>query len=238
MEADLLGETLVLWRTGGEVVAWKDLCIHRGSKLSLGWVKDGQIVCPYHGWHYDRTGACTLMPAHPEIRPPAKARTIRVPGARGLRHDLGVARRAGARSAAVPGMARRRVPQGARGSLFLPRQPVPHGRELPRRLALPLCPRQSQRRSGQAGSDRGFRRLRRGGRNPHQRDHGVPALWRSSRHPGECRLHLPLSASADRLFLEEHGRGKPLLHFPHRDPSGAGRLHRLAPGRDSISARS
>ena len=46
MEASLLGETLVLWRSGGEVLAWKDLCIHRGAKLSLGWVKDGQIVCP------------------------------------------------------------------------------------------------------------------------------------------------------------------------------------------------
>ena len=76
MEAKLLGETLVLWRTGDEVMAWKDLCIHRGSKLSFGWVKDRQIVCPYHGWHYDAHGNCTLMPAHPSVNPPKKARAI------------------------------------------------------------------------------------------------------------------------------------------------------------------
>ena len=76
MEARLLGETLVLWRAGGQVMAWKDLCIHRGSKLSFGWVKDGRIVCPYHGWHYDSRGACTLMPAHPKASPPRKARAI------------------------------------------------------------------------------------------------------------------------------------------------------------------
>ena len=75
-EVKLLGETLVLWRTGGRVMAWKDLCVHRGSKLSFGWVKDGQIVCPYHGWHYDTEAVCTLMPAHPKASPPKKARAI------------------------------------------------------------------------------------------------------------------------------------------------------------------
>ena len=31
----ILGEDVVLWRSGGKVIAWKDLCIHRGTKLSL-----------------------------------------------------------------------------------------------------------------------------------------------------------------------------------------------------------
>ena len=65
LKVRVLGEDLIVWRHGGEVMAWKDLCIHRGSRLSLGWVEDGQIVCPYHGWHYDSSGACTLMPAQP-----------------------------------------------------------------------------------------------------------------------------------------------------------------------------
>ena len=47
----LLGEELVLWRDDqGKVNAWKDYCGHRGAKLSLGCVKQGQIECPYHGW--------------------------------------------------------------------------------------------------------------------------------------------------------------------------------------------
>ena len=75
-EAALLGESLVLWRAGGRVMAWKDLCIHRGSRLSFGWVKDGRIVCPYHGWQYGPDGACAAMPAHPGAAPPKKARAV------------------------------------------------------------------------------------------------------------------------------------------------------------------
>ena len=74
MPARLLGTDLVLWRSGGEVMAWRDLCAHRGSRLSLGKVKDGRIACPYHAWHYDRTGACTLIPAMPGVTPPRRAR--------------------------------------------------------------------------------------------------------------------------------------------------------------------
>jgi phenylpropionate dioxygenase-like ring-hydroxylating dioxygenase large terminal subunit len=33
------------------------------------------LVCPYHGWHYNREGRCVHIPAHPEQTPPAKART-------------------------------------------------------------------------------------------------------------------------------------------------------------------
>src|SRR5512141_1729489 len=72
--ARLLGRDLVLWRTNGRVAAWHDLCIHRGTRLSLGRVEDGQLVCPYHGWRYDETGRCATIPAHPSQRPPEKAR--------------------------------------------------------------------------------------------------------------------------------------------------------------------
>ena len=42
MHADLLGEPLVLWRgPGGRPRALSDLCVHRGTALSLGWV-DGR----------------------------------------------------------------------------------------------------------------------------------------------------------------------------------------------------
>ena len=44
----------------------KDLCIHRGAALSLGWAREGRIVCPYHGWEYDRSGACVRIPSLPE----------------------------------------------------------------------------------------------------------------------------------------------------------------------------
>ena len=75
--ARLLGEDLVIWRAGEQILAWKDLCVHRGTRLSLGHVKAGETLqCPYHGWTYDAAGQCIQMPAHPEQMPPAKARAI------------------------------------------------------------------------------------------------------------------------------------------------------------------
>lgn len=72
--ARLLGEDVVLWRSGAEYFAWRDLCVHRGTRLSLGKVVDGAALeCPYHGWTYGPEGRCILMPAHPEQTPPAKA---------------------------------------------------------------------------------------------------------------------------------------------------------------------
>lgn len=72
--ARLLGEDLVLWRVDGQILAWQDLCIHRGTRLSLGQVVDGdKLECPYHGWTYDTAGKCVSIPAHPEQTPPRKA---------------------------------------------------------------------------------------------------------------------------------------------------------------------
>ncbi|HKV83304.1 MAG TPA: aromatic ring-hydroxylating dioxygenase subunit alpha [Ktedonobacterales bacterium] len=70
----LLGEDIVVWRVGGEYHAWRDLCVHRGTRLSLGKIVDDRLMCPYHGWTYNQEGRCVHMPAHPEQTPPAKAR--------------------------------------------------------------------------------------------------------------------------------------------------------------------
>ena len=41
---------MVLYRDGnGAVAALEDFCPHRGAPLSLGFVRDGQLVCGYHG---------------------------------------------------------------------------------------------------------------------------------------------------------------------------------------------
>ena len=69
----LLGEHVVLWRINGQVLAWQDLCIHRGTRLSLGKVEHETLVCAYHGWRYNQEGRCVRIPAHPHQTPPAKA---------------------------------------------------------------------------------------------------------------------------------------------------------------------
>jgi phenylpropionate dioxygenase-like ring-hydroxylating dioxygenase large terminal subunit len=71
----LLDQDIVLWRAADGLHAFRDLCIHRGTKLSLGWVDNGQLVCPYHGWCYGHDGGVTRIPSVPPDRPiPAKAR--------------------------------------------------------------------------------------------------------------------------------------------------------------------
>jgi vanillate O-demethylase monooxygenase subunit len=71
----LLEERLVLYRTqGGQVGALNDLCIHRGTPLSLGWVDGERLVCAYHGWTYDTDGRVVRIPSIPAERGiPAKA---------------------------------------------------------------------------------------------------------------------------------------------------------------------
>jgi phenylpropionate dioxygenase-like ring-hydroxylating dioxygenase large terminal subunit len=72
----LLDEPLALWRgTGGAVHAVTDLCVHRGTALSLGWTDGDHIVCPYHGWRYRADGRCVAIPQLEDpSRVPAKAR--------------------------------------------------------------------------------------------------------------------------------------------------------------------
>jgi phenylpropionate dioxygenase-like ring-hydroxylating dioxygenase large terminal subunit len=60
-----MGEKLVLWRTDeGKLVCMKDLCPHRGVALSTGKKVDGHLQCPFHGFEYDASGKCVLIPAN------------------------------------------------------------------------------------------------------------------------------------------------------------------------------
>lgn len=72
----LLNEQIVLWRNKeNSIQAVADLCIHRGTALSIGKVVDGEIMCPYHGWRFRGDGACTMIPQRENPRHiPDKAR--------------------------------------------------------------------------------------------------------------------------------------------------------------------
>ena len=60
-----LGEKLVFWRdAAGQVACAMDLCPHRGAALSPGKVVDGHVQCAFHGFEFDRTGQCVLIPAN------------------------------------------------------------------------------------------------------------------------------------------------------------------------------
>ncbi|MPZ13877.1 MAG: Rieske 2Fe-2S domain-containing protein, partial [Chloroflexi bacterium] len=62
-----LGEDLVLWRdVAGRPRLFRDACAHRGARLSLGQVHGDILQCWYHGWQYDVTGQCRLIPTEGE----------------------------------------------------------------------------------------------------------------------------------------------------------------------------
>ena len=75
----LLERDILVWRSHGEIHAWLDRCPHRGSRLSLGEIRNGDtVVCPYHGWHFNSDGRCIRMPAHPDHPISERASTTRL----------------------------------------------------------------------------------------------------------------------------------------------------------------
>ena len=74
----VLDRDVVLWRGESGLHAWRDLCVHRGAKLSIGTLSKSKgadcVACPYHGWEYNPLGECVRIPAHPDQPPPLRAR--------------------------------------------------------------------------------------------------------------------------------------------------------------------
>ena len=56
------------------VSAWENRCPHRGMRLSYGFVRGESLACAYHGWHYNCSGQCHYIPAHPDLSPPQSIR--------------------------------------------------------------------------------------------------------------------------------------------------------------------
>ena len=60
-----MGEKLALWRNSrGELACMADLCPHRGVALSAGKVLHDNVQCPFHGFEFDASGRCTVIPAN------------------------------------------------------------------------------------------------------------------------------------------------------------------------------
>ncbi|MAT06928.1 MAG: hypothetical protein CL424_17995 [Acidimicrobiaceae bacterium] len=84
----LFDQGVVIWRDGDGVIrAALDYCPHRGARLSQGWMHDGCVVCPYHGWEYGSDGRCVRIPQLPNqsaMPPKAKLATYRTEDRYGL----------------------------------------------------------------------------------------------------------------------------------------------------------
>jgi phenylpropionate dioxygenase-like ring-hydroxylating dioxygenase large terminal subunit len=60
----MLGEPILIGRDmQGAAFALRDLCPHRGMRLTAGRFDGREIECCYHGWRFDSSGRCTLIPS-------------------------------------------------------------------------------------------------------------------------------------------------------------------------------
>ena len=65
IKVTMLGADLVLFRDAdGAAQCISNICPHRGSSLAAGTLyKDGTLACPFHGWRFNGSGTCTLVPS-------------------------------------------------------------------------------------------------------------------------------------------------------------------------------
>lgn len=76
----VLSHHFVAFRDGdGKPHVLSDVCVHRGGALGKGWVRDGTVVCPYHGWRFAGNGHCTQIPTLADEKPPARAKVDSYP---------------------------------------------------------------------------------------------------------------------------------------------------------------
>ena len=66
-------QEIIIWKKKERIMAWENLCIHRGSRLSLGSINNGILKCAYHGWEYNQDAQCVKIPSQPDIKIPKKA---------------------------------------------------------------------------------------------------------------------------------------------------------------------
>ena len=56
------GLRVAVFRHGGEFVALSGRCPHANGPLGLGWIEEGEVVCPLHHWRFRLAdGRCTTV---------------------------------------------------------------------------------------------------------------------------------------------------------------------------------
>jgi len=75
LHVKMLGTDFVLFRDQeGKPACLSNACPHRGASLSNGSCNEhGMVVCPFHGWQFDREGNCGKIPSVGEDDPQTAA---------------------------------------------------------------------------------------------------------------------------------------------------------------------
>jgi nitrite reductase (NADH) small subunit len=73
MEMVLNGRVICVAKAGGKLSAMDNVSLHRAGPLCEGVVEADKIICPWHGWTFDRRIG---EPAPPLMTPPPEFRSI------------------------------------------------------------------------------------------------------------------------------------------------------------------
>ncbi|MGP0063451.1 MAG: Rieske (2Fe-2S) protein [Isosphaeraceae bacterium] len=66
---DAAGVRVGVFRDGENIVALSGRCPHANGPLGLGWIEEGEVVCPLHRWRFRLSdGRCTTMRGYPVHR--------------------------------------------------------------------------------------------------------------------------------------------------------------------------
>jgi len=89
VEISWKGEDLLLYRTAaGDCHVLNAYCPHMGNYMPNGLaagqavsalLRDAEIHCPFHGWHFDGQGRCTHIPAGQRVPPAVRAGHVIIP---------------------------------------------------------------------------------------------------------------------------------------------------------------
>ena len=56
-------DEVAVFKHQGQLCAIQNTCPHEGGQLCKGWIEEGEVVCPLHGYKFDlKTGACSTDP--------------------------------------------------------------------------------------------------------------------------------------------------------------------------------
>jgi len=67
LTVEVQGREFALFRIEGKVRCVDSLCPHEGASLADGEVKNGMVVCPWHGWEFDTCTGCSIDPPGNDI---------------------------------------------------------------------------------------------------------------------------------------------------------------------------
>jgi NAD(P)H-dependent nitrite reductase small subunit len=67
LRVEVGGQTVALFRRGGQVFAVGDSCPHMGASLSGGYLDGQTVVCPWHGWVFSLENGRSVFDENSEI---------------------------------------------------------------------------------------------------------------------------------------------------------------------------